>query len=118
MGTAKKLAIGFGLVLLLTALVAVIGVTSLRSIAQRFDALNDMSAINRDMLEIRQSEKDFVLDASPAAAEALRQHATQLRERVTRLKALPDQAVTMTQVEQGLDEYLTAFERFEQSSKS
>ena len=69
MGTAKKLAIGFGLVLLLTALVAVIGVTSLRAISQRFDLLGDMSTINRELLEMRQSEKDFVIDASDASAK-------------------------------------------------
>lgn len=118
MGTAKKLAIGFGLVLLLTALVAMIGVTSLRSISQRFDVLNDMSAINRLVLEMRQSEKDFVLDASDAAAKDVREHAAQLSERVARLKALPDQAATMARVEQGVADYLVAFERFEKSSKS
>lgn len=118
MGTAKKLAIGFGLVLLLTALVAAIGVASLRSISQRFELLNDLSAINRSVLEMRLREKDFVLDGDPKAAEDLRKHAAQLGERVARLKALPDQAATMTQVEQGIADYLAAFDRFEQSSKS
>lgn len=118
MGTARKLAIGFGLVLLLTALVAVIGVTSLRSISQRFDVLNDMSAINRIVLEMRQSEKDFVLDANPATAQALRQHAGDLSDRAARLKALPEQSAIMEGVEQGIAGYLAAFERFEKSSKS
>nr|WP_152222416.1 methyl-accepting chemotaxis protein [Pseudomonas sp. SCB32] len=118
MGTAKKLAIGFGLVLLLTALVAAIGVASLRSISQRFELLNDLSAINRSVLEMRLREKDFVLDGNPAAAQDLRKLAAQLGERVARLKALPEQAATMTQVEQGIADYLAAFDRFEQSSKS
>jgi len=118
MGTAKKLAIGFGLVLLLTALVAAIGVAALRSISQRFEQLYDLSAINRSVLEMRLREKDFVLDGNPAAAEDLRKHAAQLGERVTRLKALPEQAATMTQVEQGIADYLAAFDRFETSSKS
>ncbi|MDN6860191.1 methyl-accepting chemotaxis protein [Pseudomonas sp. CAN2814] len=118
MGTAKKLAIGFGLVLLLTALVAVIGVTSLRAIAQRFDLLGDMSTINREMLEMRQSEKDFVIDASDASAQRLREHAGNLNAAVARLKAQPQQAAAMAQVEQGIAEYLAAFDRFEKSSKS
>ncbi len=118
MGTAKKLAIGFGLVLLLTALVAVIGVTSLRAISQRFDLLGDMSTINRELLEMRQSEKDFVIDASDASAKRLREHAGALNDAVTRLKAEPDQAAAMARVEQGVADYLAAFARFEQSSKS
>nr|WP_315809358.1 methyl-accepting chemotaxis protein [Pseudomonas sp. C9-3] len=118
MGTAKKLAIGFGLVLLLTALVAVIGVTSLRAISQRFDLLGDMSTINRELLEMRQSEKDFVIDASDASAKRLREHAGNLGEAVTRLKARPDQAAAMARVEQGIADYLAAFEKFEKSSKS
>ncbi len=118
MGTAKKLAIGFGLVLLLTALVAVIGVTSLRAISQRFDLLGDMSTINRELLEMRQSEKDFVIDASDASAKRLREHAGNLGEAVARLKARPDQAAAMARVEQGIADYLAAFEKFEKSSKS
>ncbi|OBY90423.1 chemotaxis protein [Pseudomonas sp. AU11447] len=118
MGTAKKLAIGFGLVLLLTALVAVIGVTSLRAISQRFDLLGDMSTINRELLEMRQSEKDFVIDAGDASAKRLREHAGNLGEAVARLKARPDQAAAMARVEQGIADYLAAFEKFEKSSKS
>ncbi|MCE4073114.1 methyl-accepting chemotaxis protein [Pseudomonas nitroreducens] len=118
MGTAKKLAIGFGLVLLLTALVAVIGVTSLRAISQRFDLLGDMSTINRELLEMRQSEKDFVIDASDVSAKRLREHAGNLGEAVARLKARPDQAAAMARVEQGIADYLAAFEKFEKSSKS
>ncbi|KJK03709.1 chemotaxis protein [Pseudomonas sp. 21] len=118
MGTAKKLAIGFGLVLLLTALVAVIGVTSLGAISQRFDLLGDMSTINRELLEMRQSEKDFVIDASDASAKRLREHAGNLGEAVARLKAQPDQAAAMARVEQGVADYLAAFASFEKSSKS
>jgi len=118
MGTAKKLAIGFGLVLLLTALVAVIGVTSLRAISQRFDLLGDMSTINRELLEMRQSERDFVIDASDASAKRLRDHAGNLGEAVARLKARPDQAAAMARVEQGVADYLAAFASFEKSSKS
>ncbi|MBD9516799.1 methyl-accepting chemotaxis protein [Pseudomonas sp. PDM22] len=118
MGTAKKLAIGFGLVLLLTAVVAVIGVTSLRAISQRFDLLGDMSTINRELLEMRQSEKDFVIDASDASAKRLREHAGNLGEAAARLKTQPDQAAAMARVEQGIADYLAAFASFEKSSKS
>ena len=71
LGTAKKLAIGFTLVLLLTALVAALAVLSL--LGQRFARLQEMSAINRDVLEVRQAEKDFALHGKKSDAERLRQ---------------------------------------------
>ncbi|SFD76450.1 methyl-accepting chemotaxis protein [Pseudomonas citronellolis] len=118
LGTAKKLALGFGLVLLLTALVAGIGVGALRSIEQRFALLDAMSAVNREVLEMRQSEKDFVRDASPKAAEQLRQRAKVLAGHVEQLKAHPGQAEAMERVAQAMAGYLASFDRFEQASKS
>nr|WP_160286437.1 methyl-accepting chemotaxis protein [Pseudomonas knackmussii] len=118
LGTAKKLAIGFGLVLLLTALVAAIGISALRSIEQRFAVLDAMSAINRQVLEMRQSEKDFVLSADPKAADQLRLQAKGIGERAAQLKAQPDQAEAMARVEQAIAGYLESFGRFEQASKS
>lgn len=73
LGTAKKLAIGFTLVLLLTALVAALAVLSLHALGQRFARLQEMSAINRDVLEVRQAEKEFALHGEKSDAERLRQ---------------------------------------------
>nr|WP_073673579.1 methyl-accepting chemotaxis protein [Pseudomonas aeruginosa] len=117
LGTAKKLAIGFTLVLLLTALVAALAVLSLHALGQRFARLQDMSAINRDVLEVRQAEKDFALHGEKSDAERLRQRLAATLERVGRLKADgdADQALGMAEVEQVLAAYLEAFGRFEQS---
>ncbi|HHZ7977898.1 TPA: methyl-accepting chemotaxis protein [Pseudomonas aeruginosa] len=117
LGTAKKLAIGFTLVLLLTALVAALAVLSLHALGQRFARLQEMSAINRDVLEVRQAEKDFALHGEKSDAERLRQRLAATLERVGRLKADgdADQALGMTEVEQVLAAYLEAFGRFEQS---
>ncbi|MCV6089041.1 methyl-accepting chemotaxis protein [Pseudomonas aeruginosa] len=117
LGTAKKLAIGFTLVLLLTALVAALAVLSLHALGQRFARLQEMSAINRDVLEVRQAEKDFALHGEKSDAERLRQRLAATLERVGRLKADgdADQALGMAEVEQVLAAYLEAFGRFEQS---
>ena len=53
LGMAKKLGLGFTLVLLLTALVAAIGVWSLQTIGQRFEGLTSMSTLNSDLLKVR-----------------------------------------------------------------
>ncbi len=117
LGTAKKLAIGFTQVLLLTALVAALAVLSLHALGQRFARLQEMSAINRDVLEVRQAEKDFALHGEKSDAERLRQRLAATLERVGRLKADgdADQALGMAEVEQVLAAYLEAFGRFEQS---
>ncbi|WCX99014.1 methyl-accepting chemotaxis protein [Pseudomonas aeruginosa] len=117
LGTAKKLAIGFTLALLLTALVAALAVLSLHALGQRFARLQEMSAINRDVLEVRQAEKDFALHGEKSDAERLRQRLAATLERVGRLKADgdADQALGMAEVEQVLAAYLEAFGRFEQS---
>ncbi len=117
LGTAKKLAIGFTLVLLLTALVAALAVLSLHALGQCFARLQEMSAINRDVLEVRQAEKEFALHGEKSDAERLRQRLAATLERVGRLKADgdADQALGMAEVEQVLAAYLEAFGRFEQS---
>jgi len=72
LGMAKKMGLGFALVLLLTALVAAIGVWSLAAISHRFDGLKQMSALNSRLLRVRLLEQDFALHADPKTAEALR----------------------------------------------
>ncbi|HFJ0423503.1 TPA: methyl-accepting chemotaxis protein [Pseudomonas aeruginosa] len=101
LGTAKKLAIGFTLVLLLTALVAALAVLSLHALGQRFARLQEMSAINRDVLEVRQAEKDFALHGEKSDAERLRQRLAATLERVGRLKADGDADQALGMAEDG-----------------
>ncbi|WP_228476920.1 methyl-accepting chemotaxis protein, partial [Pseudomonas aeruginosa] len=90
---------------------------SLHALGQRFARLQEMSAINRDVLEVRQAEKEFALHGEKSDAERLRQRLAATLERVGRLKADgdADQALGMAEVEQVLAAYLEAFGRFEQS---
>ncbi|WP_213952564.1 hypothetical protein, partial [Escherichia coli] len=43
------------------------------ALGQRFARLQEMSAINRDVLEVRQAEKEFALHGEKSDAERLRQ---------------------------------------------
>lgn len=71
LGMAKKLGLGFMLVLLLTALVAAIGVWSLQTVGQRFEGLKAMSSLNSGLLKVRLIEQDYALHADPKAVDAL-----------------------------------------------
>ncbi|WLI14031.1 methyl-accepting chemotaxis protein [Pseudomonas sp. FP603] len=113
LGMAKKLGIGFVLVLLLTALVAAIGVWSLQTISQRFDGLKQMSSLNSGLLKVRLLEQEYALHGNPKTADALRAGVGALVALATQLKAQSATNVpVMNDVEQSLDAYRKAFDEF------
>ena len=113
LGMAKKLGLGFTLVLLLTALVAAIGVWSLQTIGQRFEGLTSMSTLNSDLLKVRLIEQDYALHADPKAVDALHASVDALLALATRLKARSaSNERVMGDVEQALVAYRQAFDEF------
>jgi len=113
LGMAKKLGVGFVLVLLLTALVAAIGVWSLQTISQRFDGLKQMSSLNSGLLKVRLLEQEYALHGNPKTADALREGVTGLIAMATQLKAASAANVpVMNDVEQSLGAYRKAFDEF------
>ncbi|MGF6399108.1 methyl-accepting chemotaxis protein [Pseudomonas frederiksbergensis] len=113
LGMAKKLGVGFVLVLLLTALVAAIGVWSLQTISQRFDGLKQMSSLNSGLLKVRLLEQEYALHDNPKTADALRAGVDALIALATQLKAQSAANVpVMNDVEQSLGAYRKAFDEF------
>lgn len=113
LGMAKKLGLGFMLVLLLTALVAAIGVWSLQTVGQRFEGLKAMSSLNSGLLKVRLIEQDYALHADPKAADALHESVDALAAQAAALKAQSAANVpVMTDVEQALVAYRQAFDEF------
>ncbi|KII29259.1 chemotaxis protein [Pseudomonas fluorescens] len=113
LGMAKKLGIGFVLVLLLTALVAAIGVWSLQTISQRFDGLKQMSSLNSGLLKVRLLEQEYALHANPEIVDALHEGVDGLIALANQLKAQSAANVpVMNDVEQSLGAYRKAFDEF------
>ncbi|RON53666.1 methyl-accepting chemotaxis protein [Pseudomonas frederiksbergensis] len=113
LGMAKKLGIGFVLVLLLTALVAAIGVWSLQTISHRFDGLKQMSTLNSGLLKVRLLEQEYALHSNPKTVDALHQGVDELIALSTQLKAQSAANVpVMNDVEQSLGAYRKAFDEF------
>ena len=113
LGMAKKLGVGFVLVLLLTALVAAIGVWSLQTISQRFDGLKQMSSLNSGLLKVRLLEQEYALHGNPKTADALHEGVDGLIALATQLKAASAANVpVMNDVEQSLGAYRKAFDEF------
>jgi methyl-accepting chemotaxis protein len=113
LGMAKKLGIGFVLVLLLTALVAAIGVWSLQTISHRFDGLKQMSSLNSGLLKVRLLEQEYALHGNPKTADALHEGVDGLIALANQLKAQSAANVpVMNDVEQSLGAYRKAFDEF------
>ncbi|UVL21865.1 methyl-accepting chemotaxis protein [Pseudomonas sp. B21-023] len=108
LGMARKLGLGFALVLLLTLVVAAIGVYALANVGQRFDGLRQMAQFNTDLLKLRQHEQAFALRSDIKEADALR---TGLQGLVERARAVPALAST----EADLNAYAQAFDQFVQA---
>ena len=105
LGMARKLGLGFALVLVLTLAVAAIGIAALHSVGQRFDSLRQLAQFNTDLLRLRQHEQAFALRSDIQQAEALRSGLQSLAERARGLPAL-------TAAEADLAAYGQAFEAF------
>nr|WP_277590637.1 methyl-accepting chemotaxis protein [Pseudomonas chlororaphis] len=113
LGMAKKLGVGFTLVLLLTALVAAIGVWSLQTISQRFDGLKQMSSLNSGLLKVRLLEQNYALHGDAKTADALHEGVDALLALAAQLKERSAANVlVMTDVEQALGAYRKAFDEF------
>lgn len=113
LGMAKKLGVGFALVLLLTALVAAIGVWSLQTISERFDGLKKMSSLNSGLLKVRLLEQEYALHGNAKTVTALRAGVDTLGVLANELKAASALNVpVMNDVEQSLTAYRQAFDEF------
>lgn len=113
LGMANKMGVGFVLVLLLTALVAAIGLWSLQTISHRFDGLKQMSSLNSGLLKVRLLEQEYALHGNPKTADALHEGVDGLIALATGLKAVSTANVpVMNDVEQSLGAYRKAFDEF------
>ncbi|QZI68996.1 methyl-accepting chemotaxis protein [Pseudomonas protegens] len=113
LGMAKKLGIGFALVLLLTALVAGIGVWSLQTVSQRFDGLKQMSQLNSGVLKVRLLEQNYALHGDGKTVDSLHESLDALLLLAQQLKgqSTANQSV-MGEVELALADYRKAFDEF------
>ncbi|VVM61965.1 hypothetical protein PS645_01308 [Pseudomonas fluorescens] len=110
---AKKLGAGFILVLLLTALVAAIGVWSLKTISGRFDGLQKMSSLNSGLIKVRLLEQEYALHGNAKTVTALHAGVDALGVLANELKAASAINVpVMNDVEQSLSAYRHAFDEF------
>lgn len=110
LGMARKLGLGFALVLVLTLAVAAIGIAALHSVGQRFDSLRQLTQFNTDLLRLRQHEQAFALRSDLKQAEALRSGLQGLAERARGLPALAAAETDLTAYGQAFEAFVEAVE--------
>jgi methyl-accepting chemotaxis protein len=119
LGMAKKLGVGFTLVLLLTAVVAGIGVWSLKNISVHFDGLKHMSSLNSGLLKVRLLEQDYALRSDPKVVDQLHVGIDELNALAEQLKdQSPASQARMNEVQQTLATYRKSFDQFVDISQS
>nr|WP_286913021.1 MULTISPECIES: methyl-accepting chemotaxis protein [unclassified Pseudomonas] len=106
LGMARKMGLGFALVLLLTLAVAGIGIAALHSVGQRFDSLRELGQFNTDLLRLRQHEQAFALRSDSEQAEALRSGLRNLSERARGLPALAAAEADLAAYGQAFDAFV------------
>jgi len=106
LGMARKMGLGFALVLLLTLAVAAIGIGALHSVGQRFDSLRELGRFNTDLLRLRQHEQAFALRSDSEQAEALRNGLRNLSERARGLPALAAAEAELAAYGQAFDAFV------------
>jgi methyl-accepting chemotaxis protein len=114
LSTAKKLALGFGVVLALTAVVAATGYSALHEVGVRSTLLERMSAINTQVLQIRRSEQDFALTTDTVHVQRLHEQAQALLASSAALQAeLPAaEGRVLGEVDAAVEQYRAAFDRY------
>lgn len=119
LGMAKKLGLGFTLVLLLTAVVAASGVWSLNNISHHVDSLQQMSNLNTGLLKVRLLEQEYALHGNPKTADALHKGVDDLNALAEEVKGQSknNQAMIVA-VQQALGDYRKSFDQFVSISQS
>ncbi|SDH34144.1 methyl-accepting chemotaxis protein [Pseudomonas flavescens] len=81
-GVTFKLALGFGLVLFLTMVLALTGWTSLSSVVQRSDRMTDVNDLTHTLTDLRVARLQYLLaNGAPAEADKLQQQIRLLAQR-------------------------------------
>jgi methyl-accepting chemotaxis protein len=114
LSTATKLLLGFGVVLALTAVVAATGFSALHELGVRSAFLERMSAINVQVLQLRQVEQTFALTGDKQQREQLHAQAQAILQSSETLNAeLPaSEGEALNEVDGLIAQYLLAFDRY------
>ncbi|YCH23789.1 methyl-accepting chemotaxis protein [Pseudomonas sp. D1-3] len=118
LATAVKLSLGFGVVLLLTLVVAATGFFALGDVGARFSLLERFSDINDRVAQMRRTEQAFITTGDAAQTQRLHEQAQAIREQVQQLhdQVTDSEREALQQVDGDIAEYVQVFDRYVEQS--
>ncbi|MER0044356.1 methyl-accepting chemotaxis protein [Pseudomonas sp. MGal98] len=118
LATAVKLSLGFGVVLVLTLVVAATGFFALRDVGARFSLLERFSDINDRVAQMRRTEQAFIITGDAAHTQRLHEQAQAIREQVQQLndQVAGSEREALQQVDADIAEYVQVFDRYVEQS--
>ena len=111
-GLGVKLGMGFGLVLLLSMVAAGLGVEGLSRLGERTEKLQAVAALEKDMLEARRHEKNFIIRGEASYVDKVTAIVKESAQRAANLKGQfidPANRKQMDELVKGLEKYHQAF---------
>ena len=112
MKLSMKLGIGFGIVLVLTGAIALVGLLGMTGVVDRVDKSDDVNRLVKSLLEARRQEKNFILRKDLKYAEQVGKIVDEMRSQIaiTRDK-FTDSAnkAQMNEVEAAVNDYERSF---------
>ncbi|ATH81640.1 methyl-accepting chemotaxis protein [Ectopseudomonas hydrolytica] len=120
LAVGKKLFIGFGLVLLLTAAMTGSGFLAVQAVLQGHAQVGQLAQVNQEILQARRLERSFAIEQTPQSAERVRASLLQVQGLLDQLAQNGSGASSRNQtMQQAVAEYLKQFDNYvEQQDKS
>ncbi|MBG0838959.1 methyl-accepting chemotaxis protein [Ectopseudomonas toyotomiensis] len=120
LAVGKKLFIGFGLVLLLTAAMTGSGFLAVQAVLQGHAQVGQLAQVNQEILQARRLERSFAIEQTPQSAELVRASLLKVQALLEKLAQDGSGASSRNQtMQQAVAEYLKQFDNYvEQQDKA
>ena len=120
LAVGKKLFIGFGLVLLLTAAMTGSGFLAVQAVLQGHAQVGQLAQVNQEILQARRLERSFAIEQTPQSAELVRASLLKVQTLLEKLAQNSSGASSRNQtMQQAVAEYLKQFDNYvEQQNKA
>jgi methyl-accepting chemotaxis protein len=114
LAVAKKLSLGFALVLLLTAAMTGAGVVAVQDVLGGHERVGQLMAVNMEILQARRLERSFAIEPTPESAGRVRDSLAKVQTLQVQLEqsAAPTELKRLQTMGQAVADYLSQFDSY------
>ncbi|WP_179528091.1 methyl-accepting chemotaxis protein [Ectopseudomonas composti] len=119
LAVGKKLFIGFGLVLLLTAAMTGSGYLAVQAVLHGHEQVGELAQVNQEILQARRLERNFAIEQTQESAARVRESLLQVQNMLEHLGKDAAENTRVQTMQQATAEYLKQFDNYvEQQGKA